>query len=1134
MKHITKIFIFILAVLLFGGILVSCTYDEEWLYNSYVHWQVGEDGETLNQGNHSGGEATYERGPVCDVCCIEYGEHLHEGQGAWEISSAAHWKNCSCGKKTDMELHIFIDGSTDDKIICEICGFESSKHVHYTENDWNTNASEHWKTCSCGEVFSKGKHSGGEGQDGTAVCTVCNRKYTPVGGSSSHVHTSVSGWYSNYEQHWLWCTCGEQYGFEAHYGGIATVDDYAVCVACGQEYGELLSLDLPGLIQGYHYGGNAFAYIISCDSDKIDGSVSGIINRKIDDMVDDYYLPLYWVYYLRELGYSHTETVVENQKQRIHFILDGDVFYAQAYYDVQYTAYDKDGNVIEFSEEHGKNPVGDMLKEKFSDIYDVRTGRVVTENSLIMDGSTSTIPLEVAFRMGYYGETGGVASQKVIHNTTYGSFYNLRDGICDLIFTTPLSAQQRDEAKNRGLDLAEVPICMEAFVFVVNANNPVEELTVQQLRDIYSGKITNWKEVGGPDASIEAFQRNVTSGSQNYMKFFMGDTPLMDPITYITPSSMEGLVEVLASYDNAVNSIGYSVYSYAANMYVDAGKIKFIKVNGIAPTEETMGDLSYPLLNYNYAVYDKYNGNPEIEKMVNWILSDEGQKAVAEGGYVPLQGGNLPNRVDTQLDLYDAVGTGRYSSDVSVHGLSAITFYSHSIHAEPPEKYLTESSYLKDQYGEEYPIVYGIKYTVDGFVDETVEAKINDFIATACAEVEEKFEEVCEQFLVAHVNNDRYVRLADEWTMEGFSTPIVRPSKVEIRGQNGYLSVIVHSGFSTTVNDDDIYYRYYTKTATFDLRTGNRIERLSDLFPEGVEFVDKLNDSILYSIDEISGDIFGSAYNIDGEFLALTEADVENFTCNSVIFPFGSSAASWGLEVEFSVESLVSEYCDMHQFFTEEFKGRFWGSTTVTQSLGTEKSVSIGGSSLAGVYYPSDADSALIKAAKYLAEYVEQFVSEDIALKMYHDAGHTNVVRVEYAFPKFLPKKVGDLFYCFSQREDVWENIYYAYDADGNRVFDEKLMVGYSELQDIDKTFYFHQSTGEPVIVKLKDGWEEDAIVYSQTDGQEWTYQELADIITVIPEDLNFFTGRYFTRVKINDKWHSVYVNIPLSYIVLE
>lgn len=115
------------------------------------------------------------------------------------------------------------------------------------------------------------------------------------------------------------------------------------------------------------------------------------------------------------------------------------------------------------------------------------------------------------------------------HSTTYGSFQNLLEGTCDVILSTPLSAEQEQAAREAGVTLELTPIAREAFVFAVNAKNPVTGLTQQQLKDIYAGKITSWKAVGGADRPIIAYQRNADSGSQNYMTAFMGDTPLIKP-----------------------------------------------------------------------------------------------------------------------------------------------------------------------------------------------------------------------------------------------------------------------------------------------------------------------------------------------------------------------------------------------------------------------------------------------------------------------------------------------------------------------------------------------------------------------------------------------------------------------------
>ncbi len=271
-----------------------------------------------------------------------------------------------------------------------------------------------------------------------------------------------------------------------------------------------------------------------------------------------------------------------------------------------------------------------------------------------MDGSTSTIPLEAGIRAALLGITQEEAEKQVDHNSTYGSYNGLLAGACDLILTVQMSDEQIQNALEKGVELEQVPVAAEGFVFVVNANNPVNALTQQQLRDIYAGKITNWKQVGGNDAPIAAYQRNETSGSQNYIKIFMGDTPLMEPVTEFVPTTMGQLMDAVAYYDNAENAIGYSVYTYAADMYGNGDEIKFIHVDGVEPTKETMADGSYPLVSCNYIVYSQAQpADSPVRKLTEWVLSDEGQRAVQAAGYVPLR----PIEEEKE-QLYSAVGTG--------------------------------------------------------------------------------------------------------------------------------------------------------------------------------------------------------------------------------------------------------------------------------------------------------------------------------------------------------------------------------------------------------------------------------------------------------------------------------------------
>lgn len=255
------------------------------------------------------------------------------------------------------------------------------------------------------------------------------------------------------------------------------------------------------------------------------------------------------------------------------------------------------------------------------------------------DGSTSTRPLDTAIRKKLLGED----AEDAVHTTTHESFDRLTNGECDLIFTVPVSDEQRQKAADKGVGIEEYPITKEAFVFVVNVDNPVSELTVEQLKGIYSGRITNWKEVGGNDAEIIPFQRNEDSGSQNYMKTFMAGETLLDAPEDYRPSTMYALMEVFLLYDNSANAIGYSYYAYAAKMFGNADRIKFIRVNGISPDDLTIENDTYPLISRNYAVIrsSEEEGSP-ARKLVEWLFSDEGQSLIADEGYFSVKNGRLP------------------------------------------------------------------------------------------------------------------------------------------------------------------------------------------------------------------------------------------------------------------------------------------------------------------------------------------------------------------------------------------------------------------------------------------------------------------------------------------------------------
>ncbi|MDR1976990.1 MAG: substrate-binding domain-containing protein, partial [Campylobacteraceae bacterium] len=198
------------------------------------------------------------------------------------------------------------------------------------------------------------------------------------------------------------------------------------------------------------------------------------------------------------------------------------------------------------------------------------------------------------------------------------------------------SNEQLQNAEDRGVELIFTPIGKEAFVFLTNKENPVKNLSVEEIRQIYAGSITNWKDVGGEDEKILAFQRNKNSGSQSAMeRYVMRDMPFQKPIMEEFHSSMGGMIEGVANYRNAKNAIGYSFRYYASVMNASEN-IQFLSIEGVAPTIENIKNGSYPFTGDFYIVSTK-NISPNGQKLIDWFLSEQGQRLIFDVGYVPIK-----------------------------------------------------------------------------------------------------------------------------------------------------------------------------------------------------------------------------------------------------------------------------------------------------------------------------------------------------------------------------------------------------------------------------------------------------------------------------------------------------------------
>jgi len=263
--------------------------------------------------------------------------------------------------------------------------------------------------------------------------------------------------------------------------------------------------------------------------------------------------------------------------------------------------------------------------------------------TLRLDGATALYPVYAAFAQALYPTPYIEYDHGALSCTnTVNAYERLIQRETDMIFVAAPSQAQLDMAAQAGMELHMTPVGKEAFVFFVNSRNPVTSLTVEQIQGIYSGQITNWKELGGKNQSIRPFQRAENSGSQTALQQLMGGLPLLEPEQEDRIAGMGGIIRQVASYRNYKNAIGFSFRFYSTEMVAN-DQIRLLALNGVEPTKETIRDGSYPISSYFYAVTAAPIGQPApqetdplLSKFLDWVLSEQGQEIVERTGYVSL------------------------------------------------------------------------------------------------------------------------------------------------------------------------------------------------------------------------------------------------------------------------------------------------------------------------------------------------------------------------------------------------------------------------------------------------------------------------------------------------------------------
>ena len=218
-------------------------------------------------------------------------------------------------------------------------------------------------------------------------------------------------------------------------------------------------------------------------------------------------------------------------------------------------------------------------------------------------------------------------------STTHGAFMNLIDGEVELIVTSRgISRDEKAYANEKSVTLDETPIALDGFIFITHKNNPVKTITKEQIRGIYMGEITNWKEVGGKDLAITPYIREPNSGSQEKMETIVMKGLEMPKWQFTPLLGMGGPFERLRTDESG---ICYSLFYYN-RFFMQPDLVKQLAVDGIVPTPQAIRDRIYPYTTEVYTAIRADTGkNTNAYRLYRLLCSDKAKTIIAESGYVP-------------------------------------------------------------------------------------------------------------------------------------------------------------------------------------------------------------------------------------------------------------------------------------------------------------------------------------------------------------------------------------------------------------------------------------------------------------------------------------------------------------------
>ena len=537
------------------------------------------------------------------------------------------------------------------------------------------------------------------------------------------------------------------------------------------------------------------------------------------------------------------------------------------------------------------------------------SGKTLSFDTLpIVDGAKALEPFYDAVFAELLGISTDDAKTLIWCNNTPDAYKNLTYGKADMIFCALPSAEQVAEADENDVEFDYHTILSGGFVFFVNKDNPVDSITQEELKGIVSGKITNWKELGGEDEPIALFQRNEGSGSQTGLyRYVLPKEEVMPPSLDKFESTMEGVVDRVSDYDNGRGAISYSYYYYVANMYT-SDQIKLLGIDGIVPSDETISKGIYPFLNFSQIVTRKDLPKDSIVwDIIAYVQGDNGARIARENGYVPyLPSGGAEDNGSATVMFYSDESFDK-NREFHTRLLAADDFSHLGTGKELSEAILSDQAYgIERNHPDNVEDIFvsdGVNVIhVKGLKDKEIENKINDRIDEVVGIILDPayYPELSgivpflrehgpgkREIYMSTYYNQNHILSLDISVSYNWTKPIAAKwyddipdtnddgriddddiywftdygvSFDTIQGIDAYSGGGLHSSAyeeMTYFNINWIYQEY--KGLNFNLETGEEL-RLSDMFPEGYDYLELVNN-------EYFNQIVKSNYSFSDDYL---------------------------------------------------------------------------------------------------------------------------------------------------------------------------------------------------------------------------------------------------------------------------